>query len=366
VAIVDTSSQPTSKLNPDLEPLSTLSKKYQSRTFGSVEELLKDVEITTTLDGVVVATPHATHYLIGKKFLKVVNQRKKNKSKPLHILMEKPMTTDIDDAMNLYKLVESESDGNSQFWLNHSANYRVQTAIARKAISSGRLGDIRHVTASLAGPLKWVFHDPENKEWNKPTGNMIGNGCGWGQSSHLLAFLFHILPDLKPKNVFCRMTHWKTTGADIAHSAIIECTDSATNDAVCINMSGTSLLPGDMFSDPPIAKLVEIGVYGNEGSLHYSGNDLDSSSGSLDYRATNGSIEVLSDHFEFENYDNKHFGPESVQKFVELCCGGYGDDIPRAGANVLDGLRSVQVLDAMYKSDASKQTEPVVPIVNEK
>ena len=341
VAIVDTSPNPTSKLNPDLEPLSVLAEKYKTRTFTSIADLLEDAEIGPNLDGVLVATPHSTHFLIGKEFLKTINQRKKNNSKPLHILMEKPMTTDIDDAMNLYNLVESESDGDSQFWLNHSANYRAQTTIAREAITSGKLGKIRHVTASFASPLTWIFLDPENDGWNKPTGNMIGNGFGWGQSSHLLAFLFHILPGLKPNNVYCRMTHSKTTGADIAHSATIECFDLTSKDIVIINMSGTALLPGNQYSDPPIAKLVSIDVFGDDGSLHYSGNDLDPSSGSLDYRATNGSVEVLSDRFEFEAYDNENYGPESIQNFVELCCGGYGDDIPTAGANVMDGLVSI-------------------------
>lgn len=366
MAIVDASAEPTSKLNPGLEPLSALAKKYKSRTFASVEELLEDSEMRPNLDGVLVATPHSTHFAIGQKLLEMVNQRKMNKSKPLHILMEKPMTTDIEDAMNLYKLVEAESDGESQFWLNHSANYRVQTAMAREAVSSGRLGKIRHITASFASPLKWIFLDPENDGWNKPTGNMIGNGFGWGQSSHLLAYLFHILPNLKPENVFCRMTHSKSTGADIAHSATIECSDSISKEAVLINMSGTALLPGNQYNDPPIAKLIQIDVYGDDGSLHYSGNDLDPSSGSLDYRTNSGSTEILCDRFEFEAYDNEHHGPESIQQFIELCCGSHSNESPAAGANVMDGLRSVQVLDAMYKSQNSRQIEPVVPIVNEK
>eukprot|EP00536_Pseudo-nitzschia_multiseries_P013438 jgi/Psemu1/290868/fgenesh1_pg.575_\ len=366
VAIVDTSPKPTSKLNPNLEPLSALAEKYNARTFTSVEELLGDSEIGPALDGVLVATPHATHYLVGKELIQVVNERKKNKSKPLHILMEKPMTTDIEDAMYLHSLVEAESDGDSQFWLNHTANYRAQTAIARKTIASGMLGSVRHVTASFASPLKWIFLDPENDGWNQPTGNMIGNGFGWGQSSHLLAFLFHILPDLVPDAVFCRMTHAKNTGADIAHSATIECLDLTSKEPVIMNMSGTALLPGDQYADPPVAKLVQIDVYGDNGSLHYAGNDLDPSSGSLDYRPTNGSVEVLSDRFEFEAYDNENNGPESLQDFVELCCGGYGDKIPTAGANVMDGLRSVQVLDAMYKSHASGRRENVVRIASNK
>ena len=97
--------------------------------------------------------------------------------------MEKPFTTDIEDAINLFNLVEAEADGDSQFWINHSANYRAQTTIARNTISSSRLGKIRHVTAYFASPLKWIFLDPGNDGWNKPTGNMIGNGFGWGQSS---------------------------------------------------------------------------------------------------------------------------------------------------------------------------------------
>lgn len=362
VAIVDTSPNPTSKLNPDLEPLAVLAKKYNTRTFATIAELLRDSDIGPHLDGVLVATPHATHYLVGKELIEVVNKRRKSNSKPLHIFMEKPMTTDIEDAMNLFSLVETELNGNSQFWLNHSANYRAQTAMAKETIASGRLGSVRHATASFASPLKWIFLDPENHGWNKPTGNMIGNGFGWGQSSHLLAFLFHILPDLAPETVYCRMIHSNATGADIAHSATIECLDLTSKETVIINMSGTALLPGDQYAEAPIAKLVQIDVYGDQGSLHYSGNDLDPTSGSLDYRATNGSIEVLSDRFEFEAYDNENHGPESIQNFVELCCGGYGDDIPTAGANVVDGLRTVQVIDAMYKSHASKRTESVVSI----
>jgi len=106
--------------------------------------------------------------------------------------------------------------------------------------------------------------------------------------------------------------------------------------------------------------LVQVDVYGDDGSLHYSGNDLSPTSGNLSWRKLDGSTEVLHDRFEFEAYDNENNGPESIQNFVELCCGG--DDVPEAGANVIDGLRSVQVIDAMYKSNASKQSESIVSI----
>jgi predicted dehydrogenase len=285
-------------------------------------------------------------------------------------LMEKPMTTDIEDAIHLFQLVQSEADGQSQFWINHTANYRAQTALARETITSGKLGKIRHVTASFASPLKWIFNDPKNEGWNKPTGKMVGNGFAWGQSSHLLAFLFHILPHCEPKTVHCRMAMSHTTGADIAHSATVECLDLSAasssneelsaNNTVVLNMSGTALLPGHQYADPPIGKLLSIDVYGDEGSLHYSGNDLDPSSGHLEFRPSDGSIEVLSDQFEFEAYDNENYGPESIQAFVNLCC-GLGST-SSTGATALDGLRSVQVIDAMYRSNASKQVEAIVAV----
>jgi predicted dehydrogenase len=376
VAIVDSSPHPTSKLNPDLVPLSELAEKYSTQVFFSVQELLNS-DIGPSLDGVLIATPHATHYNVGKEFLQEIDRRKQEQGsthRPLHIMMEKPMTTDIEDAVNLFQLVhhqQEKSQTGSQFWLNHTANYRTQTALARNAIMSGRLGKIRHVNASFASPLKWIFNDPGNDGWNKPHGNMVGNGFAWGQSSHLLAFLFHILPNCDPKMVHCRMALSKETGADIAHSATVECLDTTTtvtadadaeltdDNTVLINMSGTALLPGHQYTDPPIAKLVNIDVYGDDGSLHYSGNDLDPTSGHLEVRDAQGVIEILCDRFEFEAYDNDNYGPESIQAFVDLCSGS-SDSPPVAGATVLDGLRSVQVIDAMYRSNAAKRVVPVV------
>jgi predicted dehydrogenase len=332
-------------------------------------------ELGPQLDGVLVATPHATHYAVGGEFLEEIDRRKKDRdnNKPLHILMEKPMTTDILDAINLFNLVQTELTGDekSQFWINHTANYRAQTALARETITSGKLGRIRHVTASFAAPLKWIFNDPGNEGWNKPTGSMVGNGFAWGQSSHLLAWLFHILPHCEPKLVHCRMSLSKETGADIAHSATVECLDLTTVDdakddtplsqdnTVIINMSGTALLPGHQYSNPPIAKLINIEVYGDNGSLHYNGNDQDPASGHMEYRSNDGSITVLSDRFEFEAYDNENLGPESIQSFVELCCGEFAK---AGGATALDGLRSVQVIDAMYRSNASNNVEPVIAV----
>jgi predicted dehydrogenase len=190
---------------------------------------------------------------------------------------------------------------------------------------------------------------------------MLGNGFAWGQSSHLFAFLYHVCPELQPVDVFCTMRHSKATGADVSHSATIRCSDDGStsdkDDYVVMSVSGTSLLPGTEYSDPPVAKMIRIQVFGDEGSLHYEGNDRDPSSGRLEIRKSDGSIEVLHDEFQFENTSNEGLGPESLQMFVQLCCGN--KDV-YTGADVTDGLRSIQTIDAMYRSNASKKPERVI------
>jgi predicted dehydrogenase len=365
-AIVDTSTHPKSNLNPDLEPLSALQTKYNTRIFSSVDELLAD-EIGPKLDGCIIATPHSTHYNVGRQIMKEIDRRKEvngDDSKPLHILMEKPLSTHIEHALNIYKLVKDKK-GPSQFWINHSANFREQTKLARQTIESGKIGAVRHITAFFASPLASIFEDPANKGWNEPTEGMLGNGFAWGQSSHLFAWLFHVCPDLQPVDVFCSMVHSTKTGADISHSATIRCTTGRDDEEepkeyeyAVISVSGTSMLPGDAHSDPPVGKRAQIKIFGSEGALLYEGDDRNPKSGQLELRHPSGKVEVLHPNFVFENLDHDGMGPESLQNFVQLCCGNKSDEL-YVGANVTDGLRSIQVIDAMYRSHHSQQQEKV-------
>lgn len=157
-AIVDAADHPKSNLNPNLEPLSALKEKYQCPTFSSVEELFeKNKDLADSVDGVIVCTPHATHSDIGGFLLEQANGR----SKPLHLLMEKPMTTNVRQAKKLHeKALQSPS---STFLVNHSANYIQQSKVARQLVESGKIGEIQHITGFMASPLSWIFEDPSNK-----------------------------------------------------------------------------------------------------------------------------------------------------------------------------------------------------------
>mmetsp|Transcript_4991 Transcript_4991/g.6503 ORF Transcript_4991/g.6503 Transcript_4991/m.6503 type:complete len:397 (+) Transcript_4991:157-1347(+) len=358
VAIVDPSSHPQSTLTNTLESLETLKDKYKTKIFSSVSEMLNDVG--EDLDGVIVSTPHSTHYHIGSLIYRYQDEQQSPRNdvhKPIHILMEKPMTTEIGHALKLCDLVQKHDRSN--FWINHSANFRAQALLAKQNMP--KIGTLLHVSSSFASPVMWVFEEPKNTGWNVPTGTMQGNGFAWGQQSHLLAWIYFVcgVDDLKPLKVFCNMNHTPKTGADISHSACISCVNN-----VVFNLSGTALLPGSEYAHVRIGKQVRIQIYGSKGAILYEGDDEFPDSGKLEYRAADGSTEVLHDSFQFENATTEGCGPESVANFVQMCCSGSNGGTKKGGvsgtneiyncADARVGLRTVQTLEAMYRSHASQ------------
>ena len=355
VAIVDPSQHPKSNLNPNLEPLAVLAEKYNTRTFSSVEALLQDAQVGPSLQGVIVCTPHATHSAVGKQILAENEKRLASQQAPIHILMEKPFTTRLDHAQELHKAVSKDVFKDVYFSINHSGNYRAQAKKARELVESGAIGHLRFVNVFFASPLCSIFEDPANTGWNEPSEGMLGNGFAWGQSSHVLAWIFHVYPALRPETVYGNMMHSPQTGADVAHTASIRCIDesveaNSVDHVVILSLSGTSLLPGDAHSEPPVGKHIQFGLYGSKGTLLYSGMDLDESSGSLELRdMSTGNTELPSGQgFLFENLDTSGFGPESIQSLIQAC--REGPSAAYVGACSAVGLRTVQVIDAMYRS----------------
>jgi predicted dehydrogenase len=182
-AIMQRSEQPTaaSFLNLTLETKTQLAKRYPTvPIFGSCEELLADPLALAEVDGVIICTAHAAHADMGSKFLAAGK----------HVMMEKPMTVDVAEAR---ALAEQATASGLTFMVNNTANYRQQAFEARKLVESGELGDIHHVLCVMYSPLMFLFDDPANDGWVKPTGTMVqpdgsGNGFGWGQSSHAVAW----------------------------------------------------------------------------------------------------------------------------------------------------------------------------------
>lgn len=118
------------------------------------------------------------------------------------------MTTDVGEAAELLSCATSSG---RQLMVNNTANWRQQTIKACEWVREGRVGEVRHVSCAMGSPLLWLFDDEANEGWVKPSGSMRGNGMGWGQLSHTLAWVLRVT-GLQPRTVYAEMIHSDKTG----------------------------------------------------------------------------------------------------------------------------------------------------------
>ena len=325
VAIVEPSKHIKSTLNEHIEQVEQLAKRYSVPVFESLETLLA---ASLPLDAVVIGASHKVHYELGALSLRA----------GLHVFMEKPMTTDPAEAALLQTLVQQTG---KIFMVNNTANWRPQTQAATRWVADGRIGRVQHVSCKMASALLWLFDKKGNDGWCKPTGTMLGNGFGWGQLSHSLAWVLRVT-NLVPTTVYAEMSHSECTGADLFDCAIVRCTNGAT-----INVQGVASLPFEGYEHS--SKQIVNEVYGTEGMLTYSGDDMDVSSGDLRLARHDGTKELVPG-FAFEDYavdSNGGRGPGSLLAFLSACA---GEADVWNGCDAEVGSRVVAVLDAMYRS----------------
>jgi len=337
-AIVEPSPHPrSSNASEILENRKAVGKRYGAPTFESIEALIAS---NVELDGLLIATPHASHYGLATKAIDA----------GWHVLLEKPMTTDVTEAR---ELANAARDSKKTFMVNNTANWRPQTVSAHDIVSSGGVGIVEHVSCSMHSPLIWLFDDPQNTGWVSTEGTaMKGNGFGWGQLSHLLAWIFKVT-SMTPTEAYAVMTRSASSGADLTNAAVIKCGDKAS-----ISLSGAATVPGDAHGEEPVGKWVEVKVFGSEGMLTYRGDDQDPASGALSLRRRDGKIshqhqaavsEAAGEGFLFENYEPSGEGPESLHAFIHACL----EREYYNGADAETCLRTVQAIDAIYRSSFS-------------
>jgi predicted dehydrogenase len=110
----------------------------KDRAYGSVREMI-DRELALPsdqrIDFVSIATPNFTHFEISKAALVA----------GFNVLCDKPMTTSVEDANELVKIVEQTG---GVFALTHNYTGYPMIRQAREMIASGELGDIQAVRAN--------------------------------------------------------------------------------------------------------------------------------------------------------------------------------------------------------------------------
>jgi predicted dehydrogenase len=103
------------------------------------------------LDGVVISTPPETHHAIVRDCLE----------NGLHVLVEKPLTTDLSSAEDLEAVA---ARNNRVLMVGHTFEYNAAVRKLKQMMDDGEAGDIRYIDAVRVG--LGLFHPSLNVVWD--------------------------------------------------------------------------------------------------------------------------------------------------------------------------------------------------------
>ena len=124
-----------------------------------IQRLYPDTAVTQSYDdllasdveAVVIATPVASHFTLARAALLAGK----------HVLIEKPMTSNVADAQNLVDLAKQKQ---RILMVGHTFEYNPAVLMLKDMIKSGRLGDVYYVNASRVN--LGIFQQDINVVWD--------------------------------------------------------------------------------------------------------------------------------------------------------------------------------------------------------
>jgi len=113
-----------------------------ARTYSDFKEMaIREARLKNGIEAVSIVTPNHVHFAAAKEFLK----------RGIHVICDKPLTSNLGDAKKLAKIVE---ESGALFILTHNYTGYPMVRQAREMVQSGVLGDIRLVQAEY--PQDWL------------------------------------------------------------------------------------------------------------------------------------------------------------------------------------------------------------------
>ena len=270
------------------------------------------------LDGVMVATYHATHYPVAKTCLE----------HGLHVYIEKPMVLLAHHARELVKLADAKG---RHIVMGYNHNHNDFVIQARDRVQSGDLGEVQYVTGQfsqgiydlLAGKsdfLKARVHTPGDV-YSDPIRS--GGGHGHLQITHLAGMLFFVT-GLQIQRVQAMMNNLDLA-VDVVDAIMVQFDNSALG-----TVGGTGNTRGG-------GRGFKLTVYCEKGWI-----DIDDAAGTM--------IAYREGH-EPEVYEPPKDGTHRHPMFAPTH--NFVDVIIGKAENLCSGLigwRAVELLDAAYRS----------------
>ena len=300
------------------------SKHSALAAYTSVEELLADSRV----DVAFVASPnnlHAAHVKLAAKAGK-------------HVLVEKPMATTVNDCVEMVKACKA---GGVKLGVGFQLRYHPGHVEASRLVREGGLGVVALAQVLLGsgvrGQVKGAPRTGLRGWWESP--EMVGN------SRSMIGTGVHCVDDLE-----------FILGQTVVEVAAI--TDGQTAETPLENLVSLSL----MFSGGAIGTMCcgsripdainDLTVYGSDGRILLRNAASPSLGGSLEVTSETGNSEAS---YEPDPLALAKWQIEGFNQAISR------DEDPRASG--LDGLRSVQITDAMIESVRTKRTVRVEPIL---
>lgn len=294
------------------------------------------------LDGVVVATPHATHYAIAREVLQ----------HGLPLLVEKPMVLAAREARDLVQLAEQHG---VPLVIGYPYHFVEQHARLRARIAEGALGQIQlthTLFASMvleyyrANPLayanvfKWTVTGPQPTTYSEPS--VAGGGQGHLQVTHSAALLLWLI-DLEPREVVAFMENFDLK-VDLCDAFSVRFDGGAL---------GTLASTGGIPAAQSTNQQLELRLYGSGGYAL-----LDPMAGTCRILYNDGSVERLDDVPADRRYPNE----APARHLVDLIL-----DDSQSSANLSPGQigeRTVGLLEAAYRSAAERRVVRIDELYN--
>lgn len=273
------------------------------------------------LDGVIIATPHATHYVIALDCI----------AHGLHTLIEKPMTLHADEARHLVEMAEAKG---LEIVMGYPYNLQPYAIRAREAVRAGEIGVLQYVVCSFATNVPDFFsgrmgggHNPypgrpikvhgPSADYNDP--RMVGGGEGQLQLTHAAGLMFFIT-GLRAVRVNALMAH---------HGLRFDLID-----VMAVGFEGGALGTVGGTGNAGSNYRLELSIYGEAGCIL-----IDTLTGTYSLREHDGTDHSLQEGTaERALYATTHH-------FIDVMQGC----IPNGAPGEI-GWRAVELLDAAYRS----------------
>ncbi|KAI5923218.1 hypothetical protein F4810DRAFT_669416 [Camillea tinctor] len=169
--------------------------------FGSVEEMLQSLTEERQPDAAIICTPNHTHVSVTKEL----------SSAGIHVLVEKPISSDIPSGQELLAHLQSLPNHGVKVLVGHHRRFNPYMVAAKRVLSSGRLGSL------LAINGLWTIYKPAEYfippiEWHasKAGGVVLINMV---HEVDLLHFLFGPISRVHAEKITSQRGHEAEEGA---------------------------------------------------------------------------------------------------------------------------------------------------------